>query len=274
MLKIPIAVWIANAAACLTGTYGDVTRQAEAADCSRQTVYDHAQKVQAAVAAEHSGGPTHAELIQENEQLRQENARLWDWLAQAIEFPASKQHEFTVTAIAMGLSLNQVLTLLALILGTNARPGRSTIQRRIQAAGQKAACVLKHLDRQCRTLVLVGCLDEIFFHRRPILVGVEPTSMVWFLGQTADDRRGATWFKAQYQGSCYEVPSACKPFANRDFCRWLGLSDDPRTFLSSADFGKVPGARLCEIRGFALLALGSRALFSGKSPQLRPNGTW
>jgi hypothetical protein len=55
MLKIPIAVWIANAAACLTGTYGDVTRQAEAADCSRQTVYDHAQKVQAAVAAEHSG---------------------------------------------------------------------------------------------------------------------------------------------------------------------------------------------------------------------------
>ena len=196
MLKIPIAAWIANAAACLTGTYGDVTRQAEAAECSRQTVYDHAQKVQAAVAAEHSGGPTHAELIQENEHLRQEDARLWDWLAQTIEFPASKEHEFTVTATAMGLSLNQVLTLLALILGTHARPSRSTIQRRIQAAGQKAACVLKHLDRQCRTLVLVGCLDEIFFHRRPILVGVEPTSMVWFLGQKADDRQGATWLKA------------------------------------------------------------------------------
>ena len=43
MVKIPFAVWIANAAARLAGTYGDVTRQAEAAACSRQTVYDHAQ---------------------------------------------------------------------------------------------------------------------------------------------------------------------------------------------------------------------------------------
>jgi hypothetical protein len=45
-------------------------------------------------------------------------------------------------------------------------------------------------------LVLVGCLDEIFFHRHPVLVGVEPHSMVWFLGKKADDRRGATWFGA------------------------------------------------------------------------------
>jgi hypothetical protein len=45
-------------------------------------------------------------------------------------------------------------------------------------------------------LVLVGCLDEIFFHGRPVLVGVEPASMAWFLGQVADDRTGATWAKA------------------------------------------------------------------------------
>jgi hypothetical protein len=60
MLKIPFATWIANAAACLTGNYGDVTQQAQAADCSRQTVYDHAAKVQAAVEGEHHGGPTRA----------------------------------------------------------------------------------------------------------------------------------------------------------------------------------------------------------------------
>ena len=58
MLKISLATWIANAAACLSGVYGDVTHQAEAVDCSRQTVYDHAHKVQAAVAAEHACGPT------------------------------------------------------------------------------------------------------------------------------------------------------------------------------------------------------------------------
>src|SRR3954462_6398816 len=112
MFKIPVAVWIVNAAARLAGPYGGVTHQAEAADCSRQTVYDHAQKVQAAVEAEHAGGPTRAELLAQNEHLRRENAQLWDWLAQTIEFPLSQQHEFTVTATAMGLSLNQVLVLL------------------------------------------------------------------------------------------------------------------------------------------------------------------
>jgi hypothetical protein len=193
MFKIPVAVWIVHAAARLAGAHGDVTHQAQAADCSRQSVYDHAQKVQAAVEAEHAGGPSHAELIQENEHLRQENARLWDWLAQTIEFPPGQRHEFTVTATAMGLSLNQVLVLLAIVLGTQARPGRATIQRWIKVAGQKATRVLKHLDRQCRTLVLVGCLDEIFFRGRPVLVGVEPASMTWFLGHKADDRTGATW---------------------------------------------------------------------------------
>lgn len=196
MFKIPVAVWIVNAAARLAGTHGDVTHQAEAADCSRQTVYDHAQKVRAAVEAEHSGGPTRAELVQENHHLRQENARLWDWLAHTIEFPLSKQQEFTVTATAMGLSLNQVLVLLALLMGRQARPGRGTLGRWVKVAGGMAARVLKLLDTQCRSLVLVGCLDEIFFHRRPVLVGVEPTSMVWFLGQKAADRTGQTWSQA------------------------------------------------------------------------------
>ena len=55
MRKIPFATWIANATAGLTGIYGDVTRQAEVADCRRQTLYDHAQKVQAAVEDAHEG---------------------------------------------------------------------------------------------------------------------------------------------------------------------------------------------------------------------------
>src|SRR5512135_1720943 len=195
MLKIPLVVWIANAAVRWTGAYGDITHQAQQADCSRQTVYDHAQKVHAAVEAEYVGGPTRADLIQENHRLRHEHAQLWDWLRHTIEFPPCKQQEFSVTAMAMGLSLNQTLVLLALIMGTRARPGRSTIQRWIKAAGQTAGKVLRRFDRACHALVLVGCLDEIFFHRRPVLVGVEPASMVWFLGRRASDRQGATWCK-------------------------------------------------------------------------------
>jgi len=196
MIKIPLASWVANAAVGLTGLYGDVTRQAQVADCSRQTIYDHAHKVQAAVVDAHDGGPTRATLIAQIHQLRSENARLWDWLAQTIEFPADKQHEFSVTAAAMGLSLNQVLVLLALILGKQDCPGRSTMHRWIKRAGVAAGRVLKLLDSRCRALVLVGCLDEIFFHGRPVLVGVEPASMAWFLGQVADDRTGATWARS------------------------------------------------------------------------------
>src|SRR3954451_11009959 len=195
MLKIPFVTWIANAAAALAGAYGDVTRQAEVADCSRQAIYDHAQKVQDAVAVAHDGGPTRAELIALNQQLRHENAQLWDWLAGTIAFPPSQQREFAVTAAAMGLSLNQVLVLLALILGKPACPGRSTLHRWIKAAGLAAGRVLKSLDARCQALVLVGCLDEIFFHRRVVLMGVEPTSMVWFLGHIAADRQGATWYR-------------------------------------------------------------------------------
>ena len=151
-------------------------------------------QVLAAVEAQHDGGPTRDELIRQNEALRRENAQLWDWLAQTIEFPPTKQTEFAVTALAMGLSLNQILALLTILLGGRATPSRSTVHRWAQAAATAAGRVLQPLDRSCRALILVGCLDEIFFHRRVVLVGVEPHSLVWFVGKKADDRQGSTWF--------------------------------------------------------------------------------
>jgi hypothetical protein len=196
MCTIPFVRWIANAAACFTGPHGAVTEQAKQSGCSRQCAYNHAQQVLAAVEAEHSGGPTREELIREDEALRRENAQLWDWLFQTIEFPLSKQIELSVTATAMGLSLNQVLALLAVIQGMRACPSRSTLHRWIKHAGVAAGRVLGSLDARCKALVLVGCLDEIFFHGRHVLVGVEPASMAWFLGQKAHDRSGATWAKA------------------------------------------------------------------------------
>jgi hypothetical protein len=194
MCTISFVGWIANAAARFVGRHGAVTEQAQEVGCSRQSVYEHARKVKAAVEAEHGGGPTRAELIRLNAALRLENAQLWDWLFQTIEFPLAKQQQFAVTALAMGLSLNQILALLVVLLGAAASPGRSTIHRWVKAAAIAAGTVLQRLDQAAKTLVLVGCLDEIFFHRRPVLVGVEPHSMVWFLGKKADNCQGATWF--------------------------------------------------------------------------------
>ncbi len=81
-----------------------VTEQAQEVGCSRQSVaHDHAGKVKAAVEAEHGGGPTRAELVQENEACRQENIQLWNWLFDTIELPLGKLQEFAAFA-AMGLA--------------------------------------------------------------------------------------------------------------------------------------------------------------------------
>ena len=194
MCKLPFRSWIANAAARFSGPRGSVTTQARQADCSRQTIYDHAHKVEAAVEAEHGGGATHEEKDREIAVLRKENAQLWDWLDQTIDFAAAKQQMFAAKGMGMGLSHSQVHDLLAFLLGAMACPSRSTIHRWVQAAGKAAGAVLKRLDGGCRVLVLVGCLDEIFFHRRPVLVGIDPQSMVWFLGTKAADHQGPTWF--------------------------------------------------------------------------------
>ena len=196
MLRIPWVTWIANAAAASAGTCGDVTLQAEAANRSRQAIYDHAHKVQAAVEGAHDGGPTRDTLIAEEQRLAQEDARPWGRLEEAIEFPPDKPREFSGTAVAMGLSLNQVLVPLDLLPGKMAAPSRSTRHRRIRAATLAAGRAPKALDARCRSLVLIGGLDEIFLHGRPVPAGVEPASMAWSLGQEADDRSGAARAKA------------------------------------------------------------------------------
>jgi hypothetical protein len=194
MRTIPLIGWIANAAARLTGSRGAVTARARETGYCRQTVYDHARKVELAVEAERSSGPTREELARENEVLRQENIQLWGSLDKTVDFGLATRQEFSVTATAMGISHNQILALMTILLGAQECPGRSTIHRWVQAGEKAAGAVLKQLDHSCAALVRVGCLDEIFFHRQPVLVGVEPMSMVWFLGKKVARHQGSTWF--------------------------------------------------------------------------------
>jgi hypothetical protein len=208
MPRTTLAAWIIDAASILAPARAGVTRRAADAGCSRQSVYDHAKKVRAAVEAEHSGGPPRKRLEAENQQLRRENAQLWDWLERTVDFSETRRDEFAVTAAAMGLSLNQIAALLVIVLGRPDAPSRSAIHRTIQAAGRAAGRVLEVLDARCKGLILVGCLDEIFFHRRPILVAIEPASMVWFLGRKAADYQGETWFRALQPWSSLEYAVA------------------------------------------------------------------
>jgi hypothetical protein len=197
MANLPVLTWIGNAAAVLCGPWGAVTRQAQQAGCSRQTAYDHARRVEQAVTNAHAGGPDRDALLRHHQELQEENRQLWAALEYACDFPTAKQRQFTATAAAMGLSLTQIGVLLALVLSSLGRvPSRAQLGRWVQQEARRAGRLLQVLDRASQTLVCTLCLDEIFLHRRPVLMGVEPSSLVWVLGQRTPDRTGETWAAA------------------------------------------------------------------------------
>ena len=127
--------------------------------------------------------------------MRAENAPLWEAWVTAVQLPESKQQAFAVTGSAMGLSLGQILLSLAIILPKGSTPSRATVGRWVAQASRQAGGLLAVLDQCCQRLVLVLCLDEIFFHRAPILMAVEPHTMAWVTGQRGPDRSGESWCK-------------------------------------------------------------------------------
>src|SRR4051794_40165069 len=110
MARLPLLSWIGNAAAVLLGRHGDVTTQAHDAGCSRQTAYEHAGKVQQAVADAQLPGPSRAELLEDNRRLRQEVERLQaQQRAEArTDLGPGRQRQLAAVTWAMGLSLGQI----------------------------------------------------------------------------------------------------------------------------------------------------------------------
>jgi hypothetical protein len=124
MARLPIVSWIGNAAVVLTGGWGAISRQAEDAGCSRQTAYDHAEKVEAAVRDAAGGGPPRGQLQQQLRQQAAEIAALKKRLDDATEFPEQEQQRFAATATAMGLSYGQTRELLEIVVKKNLPVGR------------------------------------------------------------------------------------------------------------------------------------------------------
>jgi hypothetical protein len=85
---------------------------------------------------------------------------------------------------------------LAIVLPVACCPSRATLGCSVQQAAARADRLLVVLDRACRGLVQTLCLDEIFCHRQPLLIGIEPYSRAWVLGQRAADRSGFSWCRA------------------------------------------------------------------------------
>lgn len=202
MLSVAVNIWIGNAAAVLCGRWGAVTRRAREVGYSRTAIYHHAQRVTQAVVHEQEGGVSSDALWAENARLRAENEALWEAWVTAEQLPESKQQEFVATGSAMGLSLGQLLLLLAIVLPKGSTPSRATVGRWVAQASRQAGGLLAVLDQYCQRLVLVLCLDEIFFHRAPILMAVEPHSMTWVAGQRGPDRTGESWCQVLANWPC------------------------------------------------------------------------
>jgi hypothetical protein len=159
---LPLRTWVRNAAAVFSGAYGAVTRQAEQAGCSRQTVYQHAHRVeqQLAPAARQAD---HAELLVENQRLRDQLDDLGRRSDQSVVCDTAKLREVATVAFAAGVSLRQIEDVFKALLPSRLAPDHSTIGRWVADQARKAKAILKPIDAACAARVLTLALDEIFF---------------------------------------------------------------------------------------------------------------
>ncbi len=150
MTTLSPATLIGNAAAVFSRVYGAVTRRAQLAGCSRQTVYHHArlveQRLQPPHADEPIGPPTPPEPVS----------------PPATHIDPADRRRFAVVACASGISTRQVEHLLRVLLGQDA-PDHATIARWVADAATKARAVLEAVDHASVPLVRTLAADEIFF---------------------------------------------------------------------------------------------------------------
>jgi hypothetical protein len=158
MTTLPFPTWISNAAAVFSKAYGAVTRQARQAQCSRQTVYQHARQLE-----QRLDTTAHAELLAENQRLRDQVAALNRRCEQSVVCDPAKLRQVATVAFAAGVSLRQIEDVFEVLLGSGRGPDHSTIGRWVSDEAKKARQVLVPLDDACARRILNLALDEIFW---------------------------------------------------------------------------------------------------------------
>jgi hypothetical protein len=148
MLTLSLRTLVRNAAAVFSGRYGAVTRQAEQAGCSRQTIYDHARRVEQLLQAPPPQPPPSAPEPPAGPCVRLDKDKL---------------KELATVAFAMGLSLRQIEDLLGRLLPEGEVPDHSTLGHWVQDQARRAGGVLAALDPACAERVETLAIDEIFF---------------------------------------------------------------------------------------------------------------
>ncbi len=148
MITLSIRSLVCNAAAVFSKSYGAVSRRAEELRCSRQTVYEHARRVERRLQSPAPAAASEPVVVQAP--------------AAGVVLDEATRRRFAVTAFAGGVSLRQIEDLLGVILGDDA-PDHSTIGRWVKQEAEKAAAALKVLDAAAAPRVQSLAVDEIFF---------------------------------------------------------------------------------------------------------------
>ena len=146
MTTLSLRTWVRNAAAVFSGSYGAVTRQAEQAGCSRQTIYDHARRVEQRLQPPAPAVPPSKPPV----------------ATPAVSLDEPTRRRLAVTAFAMGISARQIEDLLRVLLPDDG-PDHSTIARWVADEAEKAGRLLEALDAECIPQVRTLAVDEIFF---------------------------------------------------------------------------------------------------------------
>lgn len=139
---------VCNAAAVFSGCYGAVTRRARQVGCSRQTLYQHARRLERQLQPEEDvPTPVEAPMATPTQ-------------GPGLDEPTRRR--LAVTAFAMGISTRQIEDLLRVLLGDEG-PDHSTIGRWVADAARAARPALEALDAACVPEVATLAADEVFF---------------------------------------------------------------------------------------------------------------
>jgi hypothetical protein len=163
MFKLPVRTWINNAAAVFSGQHGAVTEQAQESGCSRETVYQHARKVEERLDQASRDESRIAAQDTEIVRLQQRVAELEGAAQHPMVLDPLKQRRFATIACAMGLSLRQTEDLFQVFLPPGEAPKHATIGRWVESQAKRARQVLDVLDAGCAPRVQTLAIDEIFF---------------------------------------------------------------------------------------------------------------
>lgn len=182
------------------GFYGSVIDLANAYNTNRQRVYDILDRVLAAFHPK-PPGPTPnpaesrekriAELEAENAGLRARVQELEAKQDNSIEVTRQRVRDLSLTLAVLPVSYRDIRDVVGLAYGENYAPSEATLCGMIQHYGVIAGLIL--LDDEVTWKFSSACVDEIFFHRTPILTVVDPYSMAVGACERSEDRTGESW---------------------------------------------------------------------------------